>query len=68
MQPAQVVARRLDEAKACLAVPKARASAMCADQAATLAAPRWAVLSVPDEPDESYPLPTGQDEPRPRST
>jgi hypothetical protein len=68
VQPAQVVARRLEEAKARLAVLLARASATFADQAATLDAPRRAILSVPDEPDEYDPLITGQDEPRPRYT
>ena len=67
VQPAQFVARMLEEAKARLAVPLARAYATCEDQAAPLAAPRRASLSVPDEPGESYPLITGQDEPLPHS-
>ena len=35
---------------------------------APLDAHRRAILGVPDEPDESEPLITGQDEPRPRDT
>ena len=53
--PAQVVARRLDEAKARLAVTQARASATVEDQAATLDAHLRAILSIPDELDEYYP-------------